>query len=360
MIVSRIWMYVFKRFAVNALLVVISVCGIIFSVECIENLRRATSNDQSLGIVFALSALRLPWLAEQVLPLAVLIASMMTFLTLGRSHELTVARSTGMSAWQVIAPVMIPAAIIGLLATLVLNPVAAGLLSRHDAASHIAFGGGTGEFSNSWLRQGGGPEGSSSLVYARSARDLGRELSGVSIYLFDPNGAFTYRIEAEHAVLGDGQWDLKNSWTLVPGQRPTFAESAALATNLTPDQISASLANPEFVSFWDLSRQIETAERSGLNSGGFRLQYQTLLSRPVLFAAMVMIAASVSLRLFRFGNIARMILGGIGAGFLLYVVLKITGDLGAAGVISITAAAWAPAFLALLIGATMLLYTEDG
>jgi len=76
--------------------------------------------------------------------------------------------------------------------------------------------------------------------------------------------------------------------------------------------------------------------------------------------AMVLIAATVSLRFARFGGIGWMILGGIGAGFVLYVVTKVAKDLGNAGLVDPSAAAWSPAVIGMLIGFSVLLNQEDG
>ena len=357
---SRMWAYIARRFMFNALLVLTVICGIVFAVECIENLRRASNADKAADIVFVLSFLRLPWLVEQILPFAMMIAAMMTFLTLGRSHELTVARSTGMSVWQFTAPVLLLSLVIGLFSTLVLNPLAAGLLAHHGEVYNDVFRGGTGAEENRWIRQGGGADGGSSVLYARGSHELGKRLTGVTAFVYGPDGGFLRRIEAESAKLGNGVWDLTKVWTYLPEQKPVFSETGYLATNLSAEQVGESLADPEFVSFWALSGQIELTERSGLNANGFRMKYQSLLARPLLYVAMAVIAASVSLRLFRFGNVGRMILGGIAAGFLLYVGTKVTGDMGAAGVIGAKVAAWAPPLVAFFMGTTVLLFQEDG
>ncbi len=76
--------------------------------------------------------------------------------------------------------------------------------------------------------------------------------------------------------------------------------------------------------------------------------------------AMVLIAATVSLRLFRLGNVLPMILGGVAAGFLLYVALEMAKQLGAAGVVHDVVAAWVPVVVAMLTGLTILLHQEDG
>jgi lipopolysaccharide export system permease protein len=53
-------------------------------------------------------------------------------------------------------------------------------------------------------------------------------------------------------------------------------------------------------------------------------------------------------------------LGGVGAGFVLYVATKLVSDLGGAGVLSTPVAAWSPAIVANMLGALTLLNREDG
>jgi lipopolysaccharide export system permease protein len=102
------------------------------------------------------------------------------------------------------------------------------------------------------------------------------------------------------------------------------------------------------------------ADRAGLMAAGYRLQYQQLLARPFLLAAMVLLAASVSLRFFRMGGVQKMVLSGITAGFLLFVLSKITEDMSKSELISPVAAAWVPVVLGGLTGFVALLFQEDG
>ena len=98
----------------------------------------------------------------------------------------------------------------------------------------------------------------------------------------------------------------------------------------------------------------------GLGAAGYRLQYQKLLARPFVLASMVLLAAAVSLRFFRFGGVQKMILSGIAAGFLLYVLSKVTEDLSKAELLQPALAAWLPAVVGGLSGFVALLYLEDG
>jgi lipopolysaccharide export system permease protein len=133
-----------------------------------------------------------------------------------------------------------------------------------------------------------------------------------------------------------------------------------LKTSLTPEQVRESFATPETVPFWDLPMYITIAEHAGLVAAGYRLQFQKLLARPFLMSALVLLAAAVSLRFFRFGGVQKMVLGGILAGFLLYVLSKIADDMTTAGLMPPVAAAWVGVLAAAVVGVTALLYQEDG
>ena len=81
---------------------------------------------------------------------------------------------------------------------------------------------------------------------------------------------------------------------------------------------------------------------------------------PDIARNLAMLAASVSLRFFRFGGVQKMVLSGVGAGFLLYVLSKVTEDLSKAELMHPIAAAWLPVCVGGLTGFLALLYQEDG
>ena len=76
------------------------------------------------------------------------------------------------------------------------------------------------------------------------------------------------------------------------------------------------------------------------------MQYQLLLSRPFLLMTMVLIAATCSLRAFRFGNVQLNALGGIAAGFAFFVLAEVSRNFAMAGLTSAMAAAWVPVIIA--------------
>ncbi|MDK9696732.1 MAG: LPS export ABC transporter permease LptG [Siculibacillus sp.] len=356
--------FYFGRRILNAILAIFAVAfAIVFMFDFLDMIR-ATVDRPSFrwGIAFQASFFRVPAFSEQVLPFATLFGAMAAFLALSRKLELVVARAAGISVWQFTAPAVLVAAGLGLFATLVFNPFAAAMKEHSDRMVLALAGTEKKTMMDTaqavWLRQDG--EDGESIVRAARAVDRGLHLADVDVFAFDKTGRFRERIEAKAADYEDGRWRLTSAQVYTSGRDPQAFDVYHLSTRLKREQVGESLAQPDTLSFWALPSFIETARNAGLPAYQFELQYQSLLARPLLLVAMVAIAATVSLRVFRFGNIGRMILGGVAAGFVLYVVGEVARGLGGAGMVPPALAAWSPAVVASSMGFTILLYLEDG
>jgi lipopolysaccharide export system permease protein len=105
---------------------------------------------------------------------------------------------------------------------------------------------------------------------------------------------------------------------------------------------------------------ITLLEQSGFSAQRHRVHFNVLLARPFLFCAMVLVAATFSLRMQRRGGAAMLIASGVVASFLLYFLSSIVVALGQSAKIPILLAAWTPAAVSMIFGASMLLHLEDG
>lgn len=353
--------YMVRRFSAAVLGTFLSCFALVLVIDFVEQLRRVEDSRRATTQTIALLTFyRVPAFTEIVLPFAVLIGSMVCFLALSRKLELVVARAAGLSAWQFLAPALITAALIGVLAATVYNPIASEFRERSIRMEADIFGRilVSDSRTNFWLRQASS-EGQT-VINAASATDRGRRLGGLTVLVYRPDGSFQERIDAQSAELGDGFWLLSNARVTPLDREPANHATYRLATQLTADQVRESFVMPEQVAFWDLPDFIELARRSGMPTARFELQYHLLLARPLLLVAMVLVAASATLRFARLGGIAKTILGGVVAGFLLYVGSELAGNFGRSGIVPPIVAAWAPATIGALVGVMMLLKQEDG
>jgi lipopolysaccharide export system permease protein len=352
--------YLSTRFLRSILGVFVTVFVLIYTLDFVELVRRTGDvADVSASVLALLALFRTPAVAEQILPFAVLFGSMAALLGLSRKLELVVMRAAGVSVWQFLLPPLGVAVAFGVVAVTVYNPVSARLKERALQIETAKLGRSkTAGEKELWIRQRSLD--GQAIIRAERSSDAGTKLSRVTVFEFNKDGQFLQRVDGQTATLMDGYWEVADARVIGTGLEPQVFNSFLVATTLTPEQVSQSFSSAETIPFWQLPQLVERTEKAGLDATRYRLQFQSLLARPLLFVAMVFIAASVSLRFFRFGGVARMVLGGVAAGFVLYVVTQLVEDLGSAGLLSASVAAWSPAVVGSLLGTLALLYQEDG
>ncbi|MGZ5835275.1 MAG: LptF/LptG family permease, partial [Xanthobacteraceae bacterium] len=184
-------------------------------IDYIELLRHsANERNVSAWLVARTSLYRVPQLTERIMPFAVLIGAMVSYLSLSRRNELVIARAAGISAWQFVAPALAVAAIFGLVATTVYNPLAA-LLNERSKRLEVQIFGDRGQSSlqssgnGFWLRQKSSD--GQSIIHALTSSEQGLRLAGVTAFTFSTDGNYQERIEAKTASLADGYWLLQGA-----------------------------------------------------------------------------------------------------------------------------------------------------
>jgi lipopolysaccharide export system permease protein len=355
--------YFAGRFFVAVAAVFVGIFVLVGLIDYIDLVRKAGDVTTAPAYKLALISLyRVPQIMERLLPFSVLTGAMACYFGLSRRMELVVARGAGLSVWQIIAPAILVALALGVFGTVVYNPVSASLREASKRIEAQVFGQTEtvleGNESGYWVRQRG-TEGES-ILNARQSREQGLKLASITAFTFNAAGEFKERIEAQEAELTAGAWRLTQARVYAPNAPPASLDSYMLPTRLTREQVAESFAAPDTVGFWHLPTYIRFAEDSGLAAAGYRLQYQLLIARPFLLGAMILLAASVSLRAFRFGGVPQRILIGVTAGFALYVLSKVTEDLSKADLLHPLLAAWLPIAAGGLSGLLVLLHEEDG
>jgi lipopolysaccharide export system permease protein len=362
MIFSTLGRYFFKRYIITAIWFLLGVSGIIFLADFSETSRRLSGlAGYSVAGALAMTAMRVPLILQQTIPTVSLFIGMTVLIALNRRYELVVTRAAGISVWQFTLPFAVGAFLIGVFTIGVLNPAAAWG-QRQSQALESAWREQSGKAKPShflpWIRQISGGE--DTIIGGKSYRDGGTTLIDVVVFHFDKQGAVTMRQDAKSAKLEDGYWQLNDVLENRPGEIPKRYPTAQLRTNLKQEYIQESLAAPETVAFFDLSRKIEISKSFGISTKALETQFHSLLSLPILLVAMTLIAATVSLKFSRFAQSRSMILGGIVSGFVLYVVTVLVKAFGSSGAIPPFVAVWIPVIVATALGATILLHQEDG
>ncbi len=350
--------FLFWFFSVTLILVVI-----ILLFDLVELIRRTSGREgATFGIALFMAFLKMPSMIEKAIPFAMLFGSMFAFWRLNRSQELVVARASGVSVWQLLLPVILLAVVIGSFKVAVFNSLSSAMLLRYEQlkAKHIRGKSSLAAVSDDglWLRQA--TKAGHYVLHARQVTPHKMRLDDVIILMLEGTDKFVGRIDASHARLRKGRWVLTGA-RLTPSEgAPRYLPYHEIETDLTPENIQDSFAPPETLSFWALPRFISVLEAAGFSGLRHRLYWHSQLAVPVLLSAMVLLAATFSLRPMRRGGTGLAVVCGVATGFLLYFLSDVVSALGASARVPVALAAWSPAVVSCLLGTAMLFHLEDG
>ena len=363
--IGRIERYVLIQLA-RALGVALAViAALVMLIDFVEISRGLGSDTDLSGLrILGLMLLKSPAVIVQLLPFVFLFGTLGAFVGLNRRSELVAMRAAGVSAWRFVLPAAGAALVLGALTVTVIGPVAAsadGLFQRERARISGSVLGAE-EQQAIWLREGDGPR---QMVIRAGRQDRANaRLLDVTFFIYatDPQGQrqFTERIDAPSASLSAGRWRLFDAVGAQTGQRAVRYATLDLPSALADEEAFERFARPQSTPFWSLPGQIQRIEDAGFSSTAYRLRLQSLLSTPLAFAAMTILAAAFSLRLMRLGDLARMAVAAVVLGFAFFFLSQFSAAMGSAEVVPPFVAAWLPAILTALAAFTLLFYTEDG
>lgn len=183
-----LYRYLARQYFVGVGVIFATFMALAYSISLVDLLGRTAGKGVPTSIVIGMGFLHLPDLGQKLLPFAVLLGGVFTFVRLSRSQELVATRAAGVSAWDFLAPPLVVAVALGVLAVTIGTPVSAKFLSRfaaleakyvHGEASQLAV-----SINGLWLRQGDAQH--QSVIHALRVSDQGSRLDEVIIFLTAP------------------------------------------------------------------------------------------------------------------------------------------------------------------------------
>lgn len=306
-------------------------------------------------------SMRTPQLISQFSPFAALLATLLTLATLNQSSEVTVMKASGLSAHRILLPLGIASFLIGL-AHFVFNETIvtkanANLEYWAENDYAIDLPDNNNLAGRTWLREGN----SIVLVEAVSRVQNRVVLDKVSIFERDEQG----RVEAW--VKADFAWYQNGAWTLFEVRR-FDAETHLLSVTPTvpwsiptrPERFLALNVKADQVSFGELWQSMQRIREEGLSTDRLMSSFLQKIAAPASTLLMPLLAAVAAFGVSRGGNLVLRLVFGMALGFSFFVADNFMLAMGEFGVAPPFLAAWAPFFLFLFVGYTVIFYTEEG
>lgn len=346
--------YISKLFVARFAICLAALASLLQILDLLDNAGEALERGGG-AVLLKYAALRLPSIVDQVIPISVLLAALITLLALVQSNEIVAMRSFGITVYKIVASLAAASLAIAILHFLLSDQIA----PRTERAFRDWWSAGEtvpeSRRERFWLRDG------STVVAVDRVMDGGRELDGLSLFQRDDSGKLTAHLVAERAMFHDGEWRLftaRRTELTEAGIRTTVAPILTWPTHLTPANF-ADVAKP--TESLSLRRLLDllTGRWAGPRSKAF---YETRLHRKLAFPAasivMVLLAAPVAHGLRRRGGQATGLVLGLAIGFCYLFVDGMMLALGQAGVLPSSLAVWSPLLFFASVGGAVLIHLE--
>ncbi|WP_332687339.1 LptF/LptG family permease [Devosia sp.] len=353
---SRIDWIVLNRLGSRIGVTVLVFYGLIALVESLDTWRfNFVADNHGLHMAVVMVAMSGVKWTIKTLPVTVLMGAILGFIDLKARHELTVIQASGISIWRTVRAPVIALAAVSLLVALGVETLSTQINRQLSPTppGQAAMLTPPGEV---WLEQRNGD-----IHYVMMATGMqpGGAVLG-QVTLFHLGQSDSARVEASEARLENGQWVFPTAIVRNPDRQAETVYNYTVPTSSSAAEIGLKLASTEDMTFFELARLLQAgvADASIRTAGTMRLI--KLLALPLVLTGSLFIAFAFTAGYRRGSNYGPAVLYGIVLGFVVFVITEMADRAGSTGVLDPTFAAVGPAFVAIVIGVTVLLYKEDG
>jgi lipopolysaccharide export system permease protein len=356
---KRIAFYMARLFVLRSLAVLAGLVIILMALDLLGEsgkiLRVAGNGDAEL---WRYVSLRIPQLIARFLPFSVLLGTLITLATLNQNSEIVSMKAAGISAHQIIAPLVVASlAIAGVTFVFQERIVtrASATLAAWQAVDYGPVPPESGVANNVWVRTG------DDLIYAATVAGRGATTRLGNVKVYDREGGTMVRmIEAPSARSAEGGWRLEKPTVFnVVDTTERRLDSLVVAQGVDPTQFTLANIDPDEQDFRTLQDSIRQMEAAGRATAPLQAGLWHKISGPLSAVLMPLLAGVAAFGLARSGQLAVRAVIGMGLGFLYFVADNFALAMGNFGAYPPLLAAWAPFALFLLIGETVLIRTEE-
>jgi lipopolysaccharide export system permease protein len=301
---------------------------------------------------------RFPQLLSFAFPFSFLLGALITFTTLNSNSEVVAMKAAGISAHQLLAPLMgASIALAGLSFAFNELVVVKGSrqLSAWDDNSYRPVPPDSGILSNVWVVA------EDDLVQARivTGRGTGVRIQGLKLFERE-DITITRVIDAVSARPVDGGWLLEDVSIYDAAMNAVMKRPSLQALQgVEPQRFTLAKVDPDAQDFATLRDNIGEMKQAGVNTATAETGLLHKLSQPLSTLLMPLLAAMAAFGLARSGKVLLRAAIAMALGFAYFVVDNFAVALGNIGAYPPLVAAWAPFLLFLLIGETVLVRSEE-
>jgi len=353
-------LYIAKMFALRVVAVLAMLVLVLQMLDLLGESGKILEAGNGEAELWRYVTLRVPQLIETFLPYSVLLATILTLVQLNQNSEVISLKAAGLSAHQILAPLVLTAAAIAVLSFAFNERVVTRSAAALKAWQAVKYGEVPPESAtktNVWLADG------PNVLYAQAISGSGKatRMTGVTWYRRDADRRVTDIVTAPSATYADPGWRLERprGFAVQRAQAERMPAATVVAERVSLPQIAISKVDPDAEDLLTLRRSIAAMKDAGRRTAELESAWWHKISGPLSAVLMPLLGAVAAFGLARSGHVLIRAVIGMALGFAFFVVDNAALAMGNFGGYPPLLAAWAPFVLFALIGETVLIRTEE-
>jgi len=334
--------YLIHEYLRNLLLITLSFLALFLIIDFSEKIRMFLSNHATFGQMGSYFLFMIPMIISQILPAAILLASLVTCGYLSRHSEITAMKANGISLYRIALPILTIAALSSLLIFFLSEWVTP---HTNDRAKNIRLievqkkpSMGSFKQDQIWYR------GEKGIYNFRLFDARTGALQGITIHYLDPQMNLIMRLDAERGEWTEGRWLFHNLLIthFDSGAFPVLSRVKRLVVDLPekPSDFQLIQKDVETMGYSELKRYIRKLQSEGYDATRYAVDLHGKIAFPLVSILLAVIGIAFSLRSERSGGIAQGISAGLIIGFSYWLVYAFGMSLGRSGALPPFIAAW--------------------
>ena len=352
--------YFFSEYSKNVLNVTLIFLALGIILNLFEEINFFKDHNVSMILPLSLSFLKVPSLVYKLFPFIFLISSIILFVKLIQSEEITAIRIAGISNFKIIIFPTFVSLVFGIIIVLGINSITSKLAHKYlDIKNQYT---GKNDYlaalteNGIWIKDT--VDGKTNIIRASGLSE--NTLKNISIYRFSENNKHESRIESREADISSSDWNLKNT-TIFYNENNTSVQfkNYSFKSNVEIGNLKNLFSNLDSVSFWDLNKLKENYKYLGYSTKEVDSEMQRSLSYPFFLMSMTLLAGVIVMNVKFRGNYLIYIFISIVLSVIIFYLNDFSKALGETDQISLSMSVWTPVFLVFIASAIGMIYVNQ-
>ncbi len=334
--------YILKEFLRFFIVICITFIALYLIIDFFGKVRMFLSNNATIIQILTFFLYSIPMIISNILPPAVLLATLMAYGSLSKFSEITAMKANGISLYRISLPALMFAAVMAVALFYFTEMITPASLQKTEYMEKVVIQKqqtmGYFKQNEIWYR-------GTDSIYNFKMFDVSNDsLRGITINYLNNDFTLRMRIDAKSAQWKDNTWVFYDLLTTEfdSNNSPTLEWSNEKIVNIPekPNDFKIVQKDAEKMGYFELKKYVNKIQKEGYDVTRYLVYLQGKIAFPFVIIIMIFIGVSFSLRSERSGGIMQSVGIGIFIGFSYFYVYALCMSLGLSGRIPALIAAW--------------------